>query len=152
MVQVTQPTPPPPPFLIAYPFLDSLHPFMSIFPICDMCSRIWNQRGDYVGFVNLCLFSVYLGTRPIKTFWSLAILILKYLNFSSEVKFTWSYKWSVVLPSNVTDLKYAQWLKSPRPFKRWAVKVTHPTPLCLCMHSLLVILIITWLYRLCRLY
>ena len=58
---------------------------MSIFPICDMRSRIWNQRGDYVDFVNLCLFSVYLGTRPLKTFWSLAILILKYLNFSFEV-------------------------------------------------------------------
>ena len=43
MVQVTQPTfppPPPPPLLSAYPFMDSLHPFMSIFPICDMCSRI----------------------------------------------------------------------------------------------------------------
>ena len=36
MVQVTQPTfppPPPPPLLSAYPFMDSLHPFMSIFPI-----------------------------------------------------------------------------------------------------------------------
>ena len=35
MVQVTQPTSPPlpPPLLSAYPFMDSLHPFMSIFPI-----------------------------------------------------------------------------------------------------------------------
>ena len=40
MVQVTQPTPPPPPLLSAYPLLDSLHPFMSIFPTCDMRSRI----------------------------------------------------------------------------------------------------------------
>ena len=40
MVQVTQRTFPPPPlphlFLSAYPFMDSLHPYMSIFPICDM--------------------------------------------------------------------------------------------------------------------
>ena len=74
MVQVTQPTspppPPPPPLLNAYclSFLDSLHPFVSTFPVCDMRSRIWNRRGDYVGFVNLCLFSVYLGTRSLKTF------------------------------------------------------------------------------------
>ena len=76
------PSPPPPPLLSAYPFMDSLHPFMSIFPICDMCSRIWNRRSDYVDFVNLCLFSAYLGTRSLKTFWSLVILILNYLNFS----------------------------------------------------------------------
>ena len=91
--------------------------FLSIFPICDMRSRIWNRRGDYIDFINFCLFSVYLGT----------------------------YNWSVVLPSNVTDLKYAQWLKSPRPFKKWAVKVTHPTPLRLCMHGIRVIRTITWL-------
>ena len=60
--------------------MDSLHPFMSIFPICDMRSRIWNR--DFVDFVNLCLFSAYLGTRSLKTFWSLVILILNYLNFS----------------------------------------------------------------------
>ena len=154
MVQVTQTTfPPPPPLLSAYPFMDSLHPFMSIFPICDMCSRIWNRRSDYVDFVNLCLFSAYLGTRSLKTFRSLVILILNYLNFSF---------WSVVyvklqvissfLPPNVTDLKYVQWLKSPKPFKKWAVKVTHPTPLRLCMHGILVIRTITWLYRFYRLY
>ena len=41
-------------------------------------------------------------------------------------------------------------------FKKWEVKVTHPTPLCLCMHGLLMIRAaltklewITWLYRLC---
>ena len=98
--------------------------FLSIFPICDMRSRIWNRRGDYVDFINFCLFSAYLGT----------------------------YKWSVVLPKNVTDLKYAQWLKSSWPFKKWAVKVTHPTPLCLCMHGIRVIRTITWRYRLCRIY
>ena len=32
--------------------------------------------------LNLCLFSAYLGTRSLKTFWSLVILILNYLNFS----------------------------------------------------------------------
>ena len=76
------PLPPPPPLLSAYLFMDSLHPFMSIFPICDMCSRIWNRRSDYVDFVNLCLFSAYLGTRSLKTFQSLVILILNYLNSS----------------------------------------------------------------------
>ena len=88
MVQATQPTPPPPPLpplLSAYPFLDSLHPFMSIFPICDMRSGIWNRRGEYVDFVNLCLFSAYLGTRSLKTFSSLVVLILNCLNFSFEV-------------------------------------------------------------------
>ena len=54
--------------------------FLSIFPICDMRPRIWNRRGDYIDFINFCLFSVYLGT----------------------------YNWSVVLLSYVTDLKYAQ--------------------------------------------
>ena len=32
--------------------------------------------------LNLCLFSAYLGTRSLKTFWSLVILILNHLNFS----------------------------------------------------------------------
>ena len=154
MVQVTQPTfppPPPPPLLSAYPFMDSLHPFMSIFPICDMCSRIWNRRSDYVDFVNLCLFSAYLGTRSLKTFRSLVILILNYLNFSF---------WRLVyvklqVISSFTFKCY--WLeirsvKSLRPFKKWAVKVTHPTSLRLCMHGILVIRTITWLYRLYRLY
>ena len=74
---------PPPNLLYAYPFKDSLHTFMSIFSICDMRSGIWNRwRADYV---NLYLFLTYLGTRSLKTFWSLIILILNYLNFGFEV-------------------------------------------------------------------
>ena len=88
-----------------------------------ICAHVF-EIDEVTMFINFCLFSAYLGT----------------------------YKWSVVLPSNVTDLKYAQWLKSPWPFKKWTVKVTHPTPLCLCMHGILVIRTITWLYRLCRIY
>ena len=65
----------------------------------DMCSGIWNRWNDYVDFVNVCFFSAYLETSSLKTFWSLVILILNFLNFG--------YKWSVVLHSNVTDLKYA---------------------------------------------
>ena len=75
--------------------------------MCDMCSGIWNRWNDYVEFVNVCFFSAYLETSYLKTFWSLVILILNFLNFGFEVQFTWSYKWSVVLHSNVTDLKYA---------------------------------------------
>ena len=83
--------------------------FLSIFPICDMRSRIWNRRGDYIDFINFCLFSVYLGT----------------------------YNWSVVLPSNVTDLKYAQWLSLPGLVKielwKW---LTLPLSVFACMASL----------------
>ena len=108
LIQVTQSSyPPSPPLLYSYPFLNSLHPFMSFFPMCDMCSGIWNRWNDYVEFVNVCFFSAYLETSYLKTFWSLVILILNFLNFGFEVQFTWSYKWSVVLHSNVTDLKYA---------------------------------------------
>ena len=107
----------------AYPFLNSLYPFFWVSFLFVICAHEF-EIDEVTIFINFCLFSAYLGT----------------------------YKWSVVLPSNVTDLKYAQWLKSPRPFKKWAVKVTHPTPLCLCMHGILVIRTITWLYRLCRIY
>ena len=86
MAQVTQTTPPPPPPLLsAYPLLDSLHPFTSIFFICDMRSRIWNRWSDYVDYANLCLFSASLGTRSLKTIWSLVILILNYLNFGFKI-------------------------------------------------------------------
>ena len=142
MVQVTQPTqptfpsPPPLPLLSAYPFMDSLHPFMSIFPICDMCSRIWNRRSDYVDFVNLCLFSAYLGTRSLKTFRSLVILILNYLNFSfwSVVyvklqvisSFTFKCYWSTL-----SDLSLPGHLKS----ERWK-RLTLPLSVFACMASL----------------
>ena len=83
--------------------------FLSIFPICDMLSRIWNRRGDYIDFINFCLFSVYLGT----------------------------YNWSVVLPSNVTDLKYAQWLSLPGLLKSELWKwLTLPLSVFACMASL----------------
>ena len=82
MVQVTQPTFPPtlpPPLFNAYPLLNSLHPFMSIFPICDMRSRILNRRSDYVDFVNVCLFSANLGTRSLKSVWSLVFFYFELL-------------------------------------------------------------------------
>ena len=40
LIQVTQSSYPSPPLLYSYPFLNSLHPFMSFFTMCDMCSGI----------------------------------------------------------------------------------------------------------------
>ena len=56
-----------------------LEVFILFWIVSILFLSIWNRRGDYAGSINFCLFSAYLGT----------------------------YKWSVVLPTNVTDLKYA---------------------------------------------
>ena len=148
----------PPPLLYFYPFMDSLHHFINIFSMCDTRSGIWNRCGDYVDFVNVHLFLACLGTIFLKTFWSLVVLILNYLNFSLH-EITWNkddQQFYIQMLLNQLMCLVTQVLQA---FKKWEVKVTHPTPLCLCMHGLLVIRTaltklewITWLYRPCWLH
>ena len=86
-----------------------------LFVICAQEFEMDDGWSDHVNFVNVHLFPASLGPRSLKTFWSLVILILNYLNFGFEMKFTWNYKWSVVLHSNVTELKCAYIISDSRP-------------------------------------
>ena len=108
----------------AYPFLNILYPFFEYF------SYLW------YALTNLK------STRWLYWLYKLLFIFGLLRNLQLISSFTFKCSW----------LEIRLVTKSPWPFKKWAVKVTHPTPLCLCMHGILVIRTITWLYRLCRIY
>ena len=108
----------------AYPFLNSLYPFF------EYLSYLWYALTNLKSTRWLC--------------WLYKLLFIFGLLRNLQVISSFTFKCYWLEIRSVT--------KSPWPFKKWAVKVTHPTPLCLCMHGILVIRTITWLYRLCRIY